>query len=132
MPRPLAIVLICLAALGTTSCSRAPKGPLLAGGREVKSWVEALKDRDPARRRVAVLKLGNVGDADPTVADGLATAIQDLDAQVRRDAVLAAAKLKSPGEPIMTQLRTMSEVDPDLRARDLARRAVARLTAGRG
>jgi HEAT repeat protein len=100
---------------------------MLAGGREVKSWVEALKDPDPKKRRVAVLKLGNVGDADPTAAEALAEALLDADAQVRRDAVLSVAKLKRPGETIISRLVTMAESDQDPRARDLAKKAITRL-----
>ena len=35
---------------------------MLAGGREVKSWIADLHDPKPQVRRQAVLKLGNVGD----------------------------------------------------------------------
>jgi HEAT repeats len=124
------MVIVFSLALAVPSCGREERGPLLAGGHEVKSWVEALKDRDPKKRRVAVLKLGNVGDADPAAAEGLAEALLDTDDQVRRDAVLAVAKLKSPGETIMSRLRTMAESDRDLRARDLAKKAIARLETG--
>jgi hypothetical protein len=47
-----------------SGCRREEQGPLLAGGREVGSWVAALNDAKPQVRRQAVLKLGNVGDAD--------------------------------------------------------------------
>lgn len=78
------------------------------------------------------MKLGNVGDDDPNVTDALGGALQDSDAQVRRDAVFAVVKLKRPGETIMTRLRIMIEIDPDPRARDLATKAVVRLNTGRG
>ena len=101
------------------------RGPILAGGREVRSWLADLHDPKPTVRRQAVLKLGNVGDADPGVADGLAEALRDTDAVVRRDAVRAAAKLKNPNEAIMAQLKVMSESDRDSLARDYAQRAIA-------
>jgi HEAT repeat protein len=126
-----AIILAGALALAVPSCGREERGPLLAGGREVKSWVEALKDADPKKRRIVVMQLGNVGDADPAAAEGLAGALLDADDQVRRDAVLAVAKLKSPGEAIMARLRAMGEGDRDPRARDLAKKAVARLATSR-
>jgi HEAT repeat protein len=108
-----------------TGCSQEERGPILAGGREVKSWIADLRDPKPQVRRQAVLKLGNVGDADPTVADGLAEALRDKDAVVRREAVRAVAKLPRASETIMAQLKLMSENDRDSLARDYAKRAIA-------
>jgi HEAT repeat protein len=107
-----------------SGCNQEERGPILAGGREVKSWVADLHDPKPQVRRQAVLKLGNVGDADPTVAEGLAEALRDTDAVVRRDAVRAVAKLKKPNEAIMAQLKVMSESDRDALARNYAQRAI--------
>ncbi len=59
---------------GVSGCNNEVRGPTLAGGREVKSWVADLHDPRPQVRRQAVLKLGNVADADPTVAESLAEA----------------------------------------------------------
>lgn len=98
---------------------------MLAGGREPKSWLADLHDPKPQVRRQAVLKLGNVGDADPAAAEGLAEAIHDSDAIVRRDAVSAVAKLTKPTDEILSQLKVMSDRDPDSRVRDYAKRAVA-------
>jgi HEAT repeats len=116
---------IMVALLTVSGCNKEERGPILAGGREVRSWLADLHDRKPTVRRQAVLKLGNVGDADPGVADGLAEALRDTDAVVRRDAVRAAAKLKNPNEAILAQLKVMSESDRDSLARDYAQRAIA-------
>jgi HEAT repeat protein len=105
-------------------CARPDRGPLLAGGREVKLWIEKLRDLSPRVRRQAVLKLGNVGDADPAVAAGLADALVDADALVRRDAVRAVAKLKSPSDTIIARLGIMSRSDSDPGVRDVAERAL--------
>jgi hypothetical protein len=113
-----------LAASGP-GCQREERGPMLSGGREVKSWVAALRDPKPKVRRQAVLKLGNVGDADPSVAHALAEALHDADPQVRHDAVLAVVKLRRPGEAIKAQLETMSQGDKDSRVRDVSQRALA-------
>ncbi len=96
----------------------------------MKSWVADLNDPKAQVRRHAVLKLGNVGDADPAVAKGLAEALRDSDALVRRDAVSAVAKLRKPNEEIMTWLRVMSDRDADLRVRDYAKRAIAHFEKG--
>jgi HEAT repeat protein len=115
---------IMITLLTVSGCNKEERGPILAGGREVKSWVADLHDPKPQVRRQAVLKLGNVGDADPSVAEGLAEALRDTDAIVRRDAVRAVAKLKNPSEAIMAQLKVMSETDRDSLARDYAQRAI--------
>ena len=99
---------------------------MLAGGREVKSWIADLRNPKPRVRRQAVLKLGNVGDTDPAAADGLAEALRDSDATVRRNAVSAVAKLSKPNEDLLAWLRIMSDRDRDPRVRDYAKRAIAR------
>ncbi len=108
-------------------CGGDERAPLQAGGREVKSWVAALRDPKPRVRREAVLKLGNVGDADPTAAEGLALALRDSDVLVRRDAVHAVVKLKQPNEDMVARLREMNGSDPDPTVRDFAKRALAKL-----
>ena len=108
-------------------CRRDDRGPLLAGGREVKSWVAALNDPRPAVRRQAVLKLGNVGDADPAAAVGVASALHDPDKTVRRDAVHAIVKFVQPAAETLDRLREMSRSDPDLTVRDFAGKALAKL-----
>jgi HEAT repeat protein len=110
-----------------SGCRRDEHGPLLAGGREVSSWVAALDDPKPLVRRQAVLKLGNVGDADPAAAAALASALRDSDAMVRRDAVHAVVKLKRPAEETLARLREMNRSDPDLTVRDFAGKALAKL-----
>jgi len=113
----------------SAGCNREERGPLLAGGREVKSWLVDLRNPQPHARRQAVLKLGNVGDADPAVAEGLAEALRDSEVLVRRDAVHAVAKLTKPSDAIMAQLKVMSESDRDTLVRDYARRALAHFGA---
>jgi HEAT repeat protein len=110
-----------------SGCGRNEHGPLLAGGREVSSWVTELNDPKARVRRQAVLKLGNVGDDDPAAAKGLAQALYDSDVMVRRDAVHAVVKLKQPSEAIVARLQEMSRTDPDATVRDFAKRALAKL-----
>jgi HEAT repeat protein len=115
---------VALAMFSVCGCSREERGPMLAGGREVKSWLAALHDPKPQVRRQAVLKLGNVGDADPTAAEGLAEALRDTDALIRSDAIYAVAKLTKPGKTILAQLKVMSDSDRDTRVRDNAKKAL--------
>jgi len=100
---------------------------MLAGGRELNSWVAELSNPKPQVRRQAVLKLGNVGDADPAAAEGLASALHDSDVLVRRDAVHAVVKLKQPSEAMLARLREMNHTDPDATVRDFAKRALVKL-----
>ncbi len=99
---------------------------MLAGGREVKAWVADLRDPKPSVRRTAVLKLGNVGDADSTVAKALLGALSDTELLVRRDAVLAVVKLKEPSVQTFEKLHDMSGADRDPRVRELATKALAK------
>jgi HEAT repeat protein len=116
--------LIALAA--TVGCGGEERGPILAGGREVKSWIADLRDRKPQVRRQAVLKLGNVGNADPAAVRALTEALNDSDALVRREAILAVAKLREPSAAILGRLKVLSENDRDAAVRDYARKALKR------
>jgi HEAT repeat protein len=112
-------------------CGREERGPELLGGRDVKSWVADLNHPRATARRQAVIKLGNVGDADPAVAAGLVEALNDRDALVRRDAILAVARLKDPPPAVRERLEAMSRADKDARARDLAGKALVHLDGDR-
>lgn len=111
--------------ISTLGCGNREPAPITAGGRDVGSWVADLKNRDPRVRRQAVLKLGNIGDADPAVAPALAEALADPSPLVAREAVFAAVKLKTPTPAILDQLARMGARDPKLR--ELADRALAKL-----
>ena len=108
-------------------CGKEERGPVLSGGRELKSWIEDLHNPKPQVRRQAVLKLGNAGDSDPATAEALDLALRDTDALVRREAIRAVAKLKNPGVLIKEHLESMSRSDKDSQARDLAGKALVRL-----
>lgn len=126
--RRSAVLPLVLAAAVVAGCGgREPQGPVLAGGREVRAWVKDLHDPSPRVRRQAVMKLGNVGDADSSVAGGLLEALGDSDVLVRRDAILAAAKLRTPTPALREKLDTMSRTDKDPRAREMAGKAVVHL-----
>jgi hypothetical protein len=122
----IALALVALIT-GQFGCGREEIGPILSGGRELKSWLADLDNPRPQVRRQAVLKLGNAGDSDPATAEGLAGALHDPDALVRRDAIRAVAKLKQPGSLIKERLQTISRLDKDALARDLAGKALVHL-----
>jgi hypothetical protein len=113
--------------LANFGCNGEERGPTLVGGREVKSWLVDLHDPKPRVRRQAVLKLGNVGDSDPTVVDALAEALRDADPLVRRDTVLAVAKLSKPSDAVIVQLKAMEKSDRDPLIRDYAKRAIVHI-----
>jgi HEAT repeat protein len=116
--------MLVIALFATAGCSRDERVPILAGGREVKSWLADLRDPRPRVRRQAVLKLGNVGDTDPAAVDALTEALGDRDPLVRRESVLAVAKLTKPAKAILSPLRVMSQSDRDSTVREYARRAL--------
>ncbi len=124
MKRHWTATTVMLVLLTTWGCQREERGPILTGGREVKSWLADLHDPKPTVRRTAVLKLGNVGGDDPSVAEALAGALQDKDAIVRRDAIKALAKLENPTDAIKAQLKVLSDRDRDSLVRDYAKRAL--------
>jgi HEAT repeat protein len=130
--RAAAVAAVVLASAIVSGCAREERGPLLVGGRELKSWLADLHNPRPQVRRQAVLKLGNVGQADLAVAESLAGALLDTDALVRRDAVLAIAKLREPGPGVMERLEIMSRNERDSRVRDAASRALTHLHGRKG
>jgi hypothetical protein len=128
--RRLAIVrrLVALALINLAlGCGQEPTGPVLAGGRELQSWITDLDHRSPKVRRVAVLKLGNVGDSDPLVPPALARSLNDPDPLVRRDAIMGISKLTNPDQSIRDQLEKMSKLDHDPTVREHAGHAFNRL-----
>jgi HEAT repeat protein len=113
-----------------SGCAKEERGPLLLGGREVQSWLKDLNDPQPQVRRQAVLKLGNLGKEDnPTIAEGLAGALGDKDAIVRREAILSVVKLKHPAPAMIERLDAMGRNDRDLKVRDAAKQAASHLAA---
>ncbi len=120
----LAVVLI------LSGCAREDRIPTLLGGRDVRSWLDDLHATKATVRRHAVLKLGNVGDADPAVVGGLIAALDDSDPLVRRDAIVAVTRLKDPGASAWERIRKLSQSDTDARTRDLAKQAIARRPGG--
>ena len=100
---------------------------MLAGGKPVSHWVEALKGPDAKLRKTAVTKLGNVGPADEVVLPALLGALEDTDAAVRREAILALMKYGPGAREAVPRLVDLKRRDRDAQVRSYAARAVEKL-----
>jgi HEAT repeat protein len=120
--RILAVLVLALAASG---CSK--PGPTLAGGRPIEAWVKALQDPDAKTRKIAALKLGNVGPAHPTVFPALHDALKDRDAAVRCEVILALVKFGPDAKDALPALGLIRKNDPNAKVRDYAAKALQKL-----
>jgi len=118
-------VFVPLLAVLLSSCSK--ERPMLAGGKPVSHWVEALKGPDAKLRKTAVTKLGNVGPADEVVLPALLGALEDTDAAVRREAILALMKYGPGAREAVPRLVDLKRRDRDAQVRSYAARAVEKL-----
>jgi HEAT repeat protein len=105
---------------------------MLAGGKSVDHWVNALHDSNVKVREEAVTKLGNVGTADAAAIPALITALKDKNAQVRRQAVLALAKAGPAAREAIGPLTEMQQHDQDAKVREYAAKGTKRLQGEAG
>jgi HEAT repeat protein len=119
--------LFVVAFLLVLACGCGRKQPLLAGGKPVGYWVEALHDPDPGLRQKAASKLGNVGPADAAVLPALIEALRDADPHVRCEAILALVKFGSGAKAAIPALAEVERQDTDDRVRTYAAKALQRL-----
>ena len=123
-------LLLALAALVALPAGCQRPRSVLAGGKPVRHWVEALRSGEARTRRQAALKLGNVGAGEPAVLPALLGALNDPDAGVRRAAILALLKCGPAarhGEPALAEL---GRRDPDPGVRACAEQALEKLRGG--
>jgi len=106
-----------------------PAQPTLAGGKPVEHWIKALDDPQPKVRKQAVIKLGNVGTADPKALPALIVAMKDGDAEVRCAAILAVVKLGPAAQETVPQLNEIQKQDRAAKVRACAARALEKLHA---
>jgi HEAT repeat protein len=99
----------------------------MAGGQSVAHWVQELKNADPKARRYAVEKLGNVGAQDPTVLPALRDALEDSDARVRAEAIVALMKCGKAAKEAIPTLLEMQTKDSSTLVREYAGRALTKL-----
>ncbi len=104
-----------------------PARPVLAGGKPVAHWLQALQASNPQMRRNAIIKLGNVGAADPAALPAVVAALKDPDPGVRREAILAVLRSPAKARETGPVLREMRDGDPDGRVRSAAAAAIDRI-----
>jgi HEAT repeat protein len=106
-------------------CGRAPAS--LAGGKPVRHWIEALHDPDRKTRKLAAFKLGNVGTADPSALPALVGALQDRDAAVRGEVILALVKFGPLAQEAVPALTEVRRHDRNSQVRAYAGRALEKI-----
>jgi len=124
------LLLVLLLALA--GCGGSTPLPTLSGGKPVSYWIEELHNKDAAKRKHAVAKLGNVGPADPATLPAIVAELNDKDASVRREAIMAVVKFgtkASDAVPILTRLR---DHDPDNVVRRYSVEALAKIKEANG
>jgi HEAT repeat protein len=112
-------------AFALSGCSK--PGPMLAGGKPIDDWIAALQGPDAKLRKTAAQKLGNVGSAHPAAFPAVHAALNDRDAGVRCEAILALLKFGPAAKDAVPVLDELRRRDPDAKVRDYAAKALAKL-----
>jgi HEAT repeat protein len=120
MPEMRRIVVVILV-IALSGCTKEP--PPMAG----EKWAAALSDPNVRVRKKAAFTLGNIGPSDPAVLPALIGALKDLDAGVRREAILALLKCGPAAKEAAEELRQLRHHDPDARVRTYAAEALEKL-----
>jgi HEAT repeat protein len=102
----------------------------LAGGRPVSHWLKGLQDRDAKVRKTAVIKLGNVGNADPAALPAVIGALKDPDAPVRCEAILALVRNAPLAREAIPVLTAMQQHDRSPQVRVYAAKALDKFQSG--
>ena len=126
---PRTAFLVCCLLLPNVGCSKSQ--PTLAGGKSVDHWVQLLESGQPAERKSAAFKLGNVGDAAPAVVPALRKALNDPDATVRCECILALVKCRGKAAEIVPVLAEVEKQDKDKLVRSYAAQAIESLQTPR-
>ena len=100
--------------------------PMMAHGKPLGDWVQALHDPDTRVRKKAATVLGNVGAVDPAVVPALAAALKDRDVGVRSEAVLALLKIGPAAQDAGPAL-VEAQADRDPKVRSYAAQALQRI-----
>jgi HEAT repeat protein len=110
----------------TVGCHKSQ--PMMAHGKQVGEWVEALRAPDARARKKAAGVLGNVGAVDPAVVPALATAMCDRDPTVRVEAALALMKIGPAARDAAPALAEATK-DANPTVRQYAAKALERVRA---
>ncbi|MBI3407343.1 MAG: HEAT repeat domain-containing protein [Planctomycetes bacterium] len=116
-----------LVALG--GCGGGNQQAPLAGGKSPSHWLDALKSPDPQLRKTAATKLGNVGALEPRAVPALINALNDTDAAVRAEAILALVKFGPDARDAVAPLIELQQRDESEHVRGYAAKALAKLKA---
>jgi HEAT repeat protein len=101
--------------------------PTMVGGKPVSQWLKALQEPDAKVRKTAVVKLGNVGTADPAALPAVIGALKDPDAAVRCEAILALVKCGPAAAEAIPALTDLQQRDPNAQVRHYAAKAIEKL-----
>jgi HEAT repeat protein len=92
-------------------------------------WAAALRDSNAKVRKKAAFTLGNIGACDTSVLSALLLALEDADAGVRCQAILALLKCGPAGRQGISALDKLKQKDPEIKVRQFAARAIEQLSA---
>lgn len=115
-----------IASLSLVGCGKSPELHT-ASGKPVAFWLDALKapSTDPKQRLKAVKALSNVGTAHPQAIPALVEALEQPDATVRGEAVLALLKVGRDAKVALPTLERLAQSDKDEKIRGYATKAIA-------
>jgi HEAT repeat protein len=119
------VLVFLVLASAATGCGK--PGPTLAGGKPIEDWVKALQDPDAKTRKIAAMKLGNVGPAHPAAFPALLDALKDRDAGVRCDVILALVKFGPDAKDAAPALDHIRENDANAKVREYAAKALQKI-----
>jgi HEAT repeat protein len=104
--------------------------PVVDSAPRVRHWIETLRRDDARLRKVAAFKLGNLGLTDAgIVVPALMAALEDVDASVRREAILALLKCGPAAREAAGKLTEVERKDSDATVREYADRALKKFEA---
>ena len=123
--RNLIAALCCMFALSLMGCAKSPE-LLSVSGKPIEFWLDALNapNTDAKQRLKAVRALSNVGSAHPKAIPALIEALEQTDAAVRGEVVLALLKIGPAAKEALAALERISESDKDTKIRDFAKEAI--------
>ena len=114
-------ILVALLLISFCGCGKAPPTT------RVSYWVESIRAPDAKLRKKAAFTLGNLGTVDPGAVSALRGALNDADAAVRCEAIVALLKCGPAAAEAVPTLNDMKQHDPNAQVRRYAAKAVEKL-----